>query len=224
MSLVRALIGEPSASCITTLRISSRNPNRIPIRPTRHSPTWRASDQRRGPDVNRSPTVPSISPSSSHELQPIDARPTDRSLLRPALSHADQKPNDPETFTTRLIPAVGTGHSSDTADAADPRGQTAMATGQASPDAKNIHARGRARSLTNGIVPIPSLSKRSALIATRSRSKSRRWHMVVRAGHAADPGQAELFHHTDRNRYADRRGHAQSDGAGSATGAPVAPH
>lgn len=82
-----------------------------------------------------------------------------------------------------------------------PRGQTAMAVGQASPDARRFTLHAVRGSLTNGIVSNPFLEyafKTESYTITVTINDDGTWSyeqdtiLVI-------PGQAEPFHHTDRN-------------------------
>jgi hypothetical protein len=83
-----------------------------------------------------------------------------------------------------------------------PRGQTAMAVGQAAPDAKSFTVEAVRGSLTNGIVSNPFLEEafrtdrctvRVDIHADGTWSYEQDTLLII-------PGQPEPFHHTDRNR------------------------
>lgn len=96
---------------------------------------------------------------------------------------------------------MGTSHARDTADAV-PRGQTAMAVGEATPDAKSFTLEAVRGSLTNGIVSNPFLEQAFRtdrytitvdIRADGTWSYEQDTVLII-------PGQTETFHHTDRNR------------------------
>ena len=181
---------------------------------------WTSAD---GMDVNPKPDGPEHQPFiERYELQPIDAQTNGPQLFYGLRYHTRiVKPDDPETFhdqvgywlwepATRAILLT----------LSIPRGQTAMAVGQAAARCEVIHARGRTwfahqrhrlQSLSRAGVPHGSLHDQGR--------HPRGWHVVVRAGHAADhprPVRA-VSPHRSQPAAQDRRAHTQSDGAGGAT-------
>ena len=137
------------------------------------------------------------------ELQPIDAQTNGPQLLYGLRYHTRiVKPNDPETFHDQVgywlwEPATQTLLQT----IAIPRGQVAMATGRAAPDAKTFRLEAIRGSLTNGIVSGPFLEY-------AFRTESYTISVTINAdgtwSYEQDtvliiPGQAEPFHHTDRN-------------------------
>jgi len=137
------------------------------------------------------------------ELQPIDAQTNGPQLLYGLRYHTRiVEPNKVETFHDQIgywlwEPATGTVMQT----LAIPRGQTALAVGRAAADARTFRLEAVRGSLTNGIVSNPFLE-----YAFRTQSYS----IVVTINgdgtwsYEQDtvlviPGQAEPFHHTDRN-------------------------
>jgi len=120
---------------------------------------WTSAD---GMDVNPKPDGPEHQPFiERYELQPIDAQTNGPQLFYGLRYHTRiVKPDDPETFhdqvgywlwepATRAILLT----------LSIPRGQTAMAVGQATPDAKAFTLAAVRGSLTNGIVSNPFLEQ-----------------------------------------------------------------
>ena len=113
------------------------------------------------------------------------------------------KPDDPETFHDqvgywRWEPATG----AILLTISIPRGQTAMAVGQATPDAKSFTLDAVRGSLTNGIVSNPFLEQafrtdrctiKVDIHADGTWSYEQDTLLII-------PGESEPFHHTDRNR------------------------
>jgi hypothetical protein len=118
-----------------------------------------------GMDVNPKAEGPEHQPFIEHyELQPIDAQTNGPQLFYGLRYHTRiVKPNDPETFHDQLghwlwEPATGT----IMLTLSIPRGQAAVATGQAIPDAKSFTLVAVRGSLTNGILSNPFLGCGSA--------------------------------------------------------------
>ena len=179
-----------------------------------------------GMDVNPKPDGPEHQPFiERYELQPIDAQTNGPQLFYGLRYHTQiVKPDDPETFhdqvgfwlwepATRAVLLT----------LSIPRGQTAMAVGQAAPDAKSFTLEAVRGSLTNGIVSNPFLEQAFRTDRYTIKVDIHRWHMVVRARHAADhprPDSAVPPHRSQPSAQ-DRRAHTQSDGAGGAADAKV---
>jgi hypothetical protein len=158
----------------------------------------------RGLDVNPKPDGPEQQAFVEHiELQPIDAQTNGPQLLYGLRYHTRiVKPDDVETFHDQVgywlwEPATGTV----TLTLSIPRGQTAMAVGHAAADAKTFRLEAVRGSLTNGIVSNPFLEyafRTDRYTITVSIHGDGTWSyeqdtvLVI-------PGQAEPFHHTDRN-------------------------
>ena len=163
---------------------------------------WTSAD---GMDVNPKPDGPEHQPFiERYELQPIDAQTNGPQLFYGLRYHTRiVKPDDPETFhdqvgywlwepATRAILLT----------LSIPRGQTAMAVGQATPDARSFTLAAVRGSLTNGIVSNPFLEQ--AFRTDRYTIKVD-IHTDGTWTYEQDtllmiPGQSEPFHHTDRNR------------------------
>ena len=137
------------------------------------------------------------------QLQPIDAQTNGPQLLYGLRYHTQIfKPGNPETFHDQVgywlwEPATGNLILTLTI----PRGQTAMAVGHAAPDAKRFRLQAVRGSETNGIVSNPFLEyafKTESYTITVSIHDDGSWSyeqdtvLII-------PGQAEPFHHTDRN-------------------------
>ena len=137
------------------------------------------------------------------QLQPIDAQTNGPQLLYGLRYHTQIfKPGNPETFHDQVgywlwEPATGNLILTLTI----PRGQTAMAVGHAAPDAKRFRLQAVRGSQTNGIVSNPFLEyafKTESYTITVSIHDDGSWSyeqdtvLII-------PGQAEPFHHTDRN-------------------------
>ena len=139
-----------------------------------------------------------------YELQPIDAQTNGPQLFYGLRYHTFiLKPDDPETFHDQVgfwlwEPAT----QAILLTLSIPRGQTAMAAGQATPDAKSFTLEAVRGSLTNGIVSTPFLEQafrtdrytiKVEIHDDGSWSYEQDTLVVI-------PGQTEAFHHTDRNR------------------------
>jgi len=137
------------------------------------------------------------------ELQPIDAQTNGPQLLYGLRYHTRiVKPDDVETFHDQVgywlwEPATG----SLMQTVSIPRGQTAMAVGKAAADAKTFRLQAVRGSLTNGIVSNPFLEhafRTESYTITVSINADGTWSYELDTA-LAIPGQAEPFHHTDRN-------------------------
>ena len=139
-----------------------------------------------------------------YELQPIDAQTNGPQLFYGLRYHTQIfKPDDPETFHDQVgfwlwEPAT---HAL-LLTLSIPRGQTAMAVGRATPDAKSFTLEAVRGSLTNGIVSNPFLEQafrtdrytiKVDIHADGTWSYEQNTLLTI-------PGQTEPFHHTDRNR------------------------
>jgi hypothetical protein len=137
------------------------------------------------------------------ELQPIDAQTNGPQLFYGLRYHTRiVKPDDPETFHDQVgywlwEPATGALLLS----IAIPRGQVAMAAGNATADAKTFRLQAKRGSLTNGIVSGPFLEyafRTESYTITVTINADGTWSyeqdtvLII-------PGQSEPFHHTDRN-------------------------
>jgi hypothetical protein len=158
----------------------------------------------RGLDINPKPDGPEKQAFIEHmELQPIDAQTNGPQLFYGLRYHTRiVKPDEVETFHDQVgywlwEPATGTVIQTLTI----PRGQTAMAVGRAAADAKTFSLQAVRGSTTNGIVSNPFLER-------AFRTESYTIAVSINAdgtwSYALDtvliiPGQAEPFHHTDRN-------------------------
>jgi len=139
-----------------------------------------------------------------YELQPIDAQTSGPQLFYGLRYHTRiVKPDAPETFHDQVgywlwEPATG----GLLLTLSIPRGQTAMAVGHATPDAKSFTLTAVRGSLTNGIVSNPFLEQ---TFRTDRYTIKVDIHADCTWSYEQDtvliiPGQAEPFHHTDRNR------------------------
>ncbi len=139
-----------------------------------------------------------------YELQPIDAQTNGPQLLYGLRYHTRiVKSDEPETFHDQVgywlwEPATG----AILLTLSIPRGQTAMAVGQATRDAKSFTLEAVRGSLTNGIVSNPFLEQ--AFRTDRYTIKVD-IHADGTWSYEQDtlltiPGLTEPFHHTDRNR------------------------
>src|SRR5215471_2074784 len=158
-----------------------------------------------GMDVSPKPEGPEHQPYiERYELQPIDAQTNGPQLLYGLRYHTRiVKPDEPETFHDQVgywlwEPATG----AILLTLSIPRGQTAMAVGNAAPDAKSFTLEAVRGSLTNGIVSNPFLEQ--AFRTDRYTIKVE-IHTDGTWSYEQDtlliiPGQSEPFHHTDRNR------------------------
>ena len=138
------------------------------------------------------------------ELQPIDAQTNGPQLFYGLRYHTRiVKPDDVETFHDQVgywLWEPATGNIIQTLSI--PRGQAAMATGRAAPDAKSFTIQAQRGSTVNGIVSNPFLEhafRTDSYTITVTIHDDGTWSyeqdtvLVI-------PGQAEPFHHTDRNR------------------------
>jgi len=138
------------------------------------------------------------------EMQPIDAQTNGPQLFYGLRYHTRiVKPDDPETFHDQVghwlwEPATGALIQT----LAIPRGQVAMAVGNAAADARTFRLEAVRGSLTNGIVSNPFLeyafrTERYTITVTvhadSTWSYEQETVLII-------PGQAEPFRHTDRNR------------------------
>jgi hypothetical protein len=139
-----------------------------------------------------------------YELQPIDAQTNGPQILYGLRYHTHiLKPDAPETFHDQVgywlwEPATG----GLLLTLSIPRGQTAMAVGQAAPDARSFTLTAVRGSLTNGIVSNPFLEQafRTDRYTIRVDINADGTWSYVQDTILAIPGQAEPFHHSDRNR------------------------
>jgi hypothetical protein len=158
----------------------------------------------RGLDTNPKPDGPEKQAYIENiELQPIDAQTNGPQLFYGLRYHTRiVKPDDPETFHDQVgywlwEPATGAVLQTLTI----PRGQVAMAAGHAAADAKSFRLEAIRGSLTNGIVSVPFLEhafRTESYTITVTINADGTWSyeqdtvLII-------PGQAEPFHHTDRN-------------------------
>lgn len=158
----------------------------------------------RGQDVNPKADGPERQDFiENYTLQPIDAQVNGPQLFYGLRYHTQIfKPDDPETFHDQVgywlwEPATG----NLILTLAIPRGQIAMYTGRAAADAKSFTLQAVRGSLTNGIVSVPFLEhafRTDSCRITVTINADGTWsyeHDTV----LVIPGQAEPFHHTDRN-------------------------
>jgi hypothetical protein len=139
-----------------------------------------------------------------YELQPIDAQTNGPQLFYGLRYHTwIVKPDDPETFHDQVgfwlwEPAT----QSILLTLSIPRGQTAMAVGQATPNAKSFTLEAVRGSLTNGIISNPFLEQafRTDRYTIRVDSHADGTWSYDQDTLLTIPGQTETFHHTDRNR------------------------
>jgi hypothetical protein len=139
-----------------------------------------------------------------YELQPIDAQTNGPQLYYGLRYHTRLvKPGDPETFHDQVgywlwEPATG----AILLTLSIPRGQAAMALGQAAQDARSFTLEAVRGSTVNGIVSNPFLEhafRTDRYTITVDTHDDGTWSyeqdtlLVI-------PGQSEPFHHTDRNR------------------------
>jgi hypothetical protein len=163
--------------------------------------TWTGT---RGLDVNPKADGPETQAFiENYSLQPIDAQVNGPQLFYGLRYHTQIfKPDDPETFHDQVgywlwEPATG----DLILTLAIPRGQVAMYTGRAAADAKSFTLRAVRGSLTNGIVSVPFLEyafRTDSCTMAVTINADGTWsyeHDTV----LVIPGQAEPFHHTDRN-------------------------
>ena len=158
-----------------------------------------------GLDVNPKPDGPEYQPFIEHyELQPIDAQTNGPQLFYGLRYHTRiVKPDDPETFHDQVgywlwEPATGRV----LLTLSIPRGQTAMAVGHASPEAKSFTLEAVRGSLTNGIVSNPFLERafRTDRYAIKVDINADGTWSYEQDTLLIIPGQSQPFHHTDRNR------------------------
>lgn len=164
--------------------------------------TWTSAD---GMDINPKPDGPEHQPFiERYELQPIDAQTNGPQIFYGLRYHTHiVKPDEAETFHDQVgywlwEPATG----AILLTLSIPRGQTAMAIGQAARDAKCFTLTAERGSLTNGIVSNPFLEHafrtdrytiKVDIHADGTWSYEQDTLLII-------PGQSEAFHHTDRNR------------------------
>jgi hypothetical protein len=138
------------------------------------------------------------------ELQPIDAQTNGPQLYYGLRYHTRiVKPDDPETFHDQVgywlwEPATGTVIQTLTI----PRGQTAMAVGEAAADATSFTVKAVRGSLTNGIVSNPFLEqafRTDSYVVTITKHDDGSWS-YEQTTLLTIPGLAQPFEHTDRNR------------------------
>lgn len=139
-----------------------------------------------------------------YELQPIDAQTNGPQLFYGLRYHTRIfKPDDPETLHDQVghwlwEPATG----AILLTLSIPRGQTAMAVGQAAPDAKSFTLAAVRGSLTNGIISNPFLEQafRTDRYTIKVDIHTDGTWSYEQDTLLVTPGQSEPFHHTDRNR------------------------
>ena len=158
----------------------------------------------RGLDVNPKPDGPEKQAFIEHmELQPIDAQTNGPQLFYGLRYHTRiVKPDDVETFHDQVgywlwEPATGTVIQT----LSIPRGQTAMAVGRAAAHARTFRLQAVRGSETNGIVSNPFLEyafRTESYTITVSINGDGTWSYELDTV-LIIPGQAEPFHHTDRN-------------------------
>jgi hypothetical protein len=163
---------------------------------------WTSAD---GLDVNPKADGPEHQPFiERYELQPIDAQTNGPQIFYGLRYHTHiVKPDGAETFHDQVgywlwEPATR----SILLTLSIPRGQTAMAVGQASPDAKSFTLEAVRGSPTNGILSNPFIEQ--AFRTDRFTMKVD-LHPDGTWSYEQDtlliiPGQSGPFHHTDRNR------------------------
>jgi hypothetical protein len=158
----------------------------------------------RGLDVNPQADGPERQAFIEHmELQPIDAQTNGPQLFYGLRYHTHiVKPDEVEAFHDQVgywlwEPATGTLIQT----LSIPRGQAAMAVGKAAPDAKTFRLQAVRGSTVNGIVSNPFLEyafRTESYTITVTINADGTWSyeqdtiLII-------PGQAEPFHHTDRN-------------------------
>ncbi|WP_171089246.1 FABP family protein [Usitatibacter rugosus] len=168
---------------------------------TKMAGIWAGS---RGLDVNPKEDGPEKQAYIEHmELQPIDAQTNGPQLFYGLRYHTRiVKPNDVETFHDQVgywlwEPATGTV----TQTLSIPRAQVAMAVGHAAADAKTFRLEAVRGSTTNGIVSNPFLEyafRTDSYTVTVTINPDGTWSYELDTI-LIIPGQAEPFHHTDRN-------------------------
>jgi hypothetical protein len=170
---------------------------------TRMAGIWMGT---RGLDVNPKPEGPEKQAFIEHmELQPIDAQTNGPQLFYGLRYHTRViKPEEVETFHDQVgywlwEPATGTLIQT----LSIPRGQAALAVGRATADAKTFRLQAERGSTLNGIVSNPFLEyafRTESYTITVTLNDDGTWSyeqdtvLVI-------PGQAEPFHHTDRNTF-----------------------
>lgn len=137
------------------------------------------------------------------ELQPIDAQTNGPQMFYGLRYHAHiLKPDDPETFHDQVgywLWEPATGRLIQTLSI--PRGQAAMAVGEAAPDAKSFTLKAERGSTVNGIVSNPFLEqafRTDSFTITVTKHDDGSWSYEQDTV-LTIPGQSEPFHHTDRN-------------------------
>ena len=158
----------------------------------------------RGLDVNPKADGPERQAYIEHaELQPIDAQTNGPQLFYGLRYHTRiVKHDDPETFHDQVgywlwEPATGTVIQTLTI----PRGQAAMAVGRAAADDTRFSLQAVRGSETNGIVSNPFLEhafRTESYTVSVSINADGTWSYELDTV-LIIPGQAEPFHHTDRN-------------------------
>jgi hypothetical protein len=139
------------------------------------------------------------------ELQPIDAQTNGPQMYYGLRYHTHiLKPDDPETFHDQVgywlwEPATGTLIQT----LSIPRGQTALAMGQAAADAKTFRLEAVRGSTVNGICSNPFLEqafRTDRYVVEVTVNDDGTWS-YAQTTTLVIPGQAEPFAHTDRNRF-----------------------
>jgi hypothetical protein len=158
----------------------------------------------RGLDVSPKPDGPEKQAFIEHvELLPIDAQTNGPQLFYGLRYHTRiVKPDDVETFHDQVSywlwePATGAVIQT----LSIPRGQTAMAVGRAATDARSFRLEAVRGSETNGIVSNPFLEYAFRTVSytiTVTIHADGTWS-YEQSTVLIIPGQAEPFHHTDRN-------------------------
>jgi hypothetical protein len=158
----------------------------------------------RGVDVNPKADGPEQKGYIEHyELQPIDAQVNGPQLFYGLRYHTQIfEPDDPNTFHDQVgywlwEPAT----EGVILTLAIPRGQVAMFTGRAAADARSFRLQAVRGSLINGIVSVPFLEhafRTESCTITVTLNADGTWSYEQDTV-LTIPGQAEPFHHTDRN-------------------------
>lgn len=159
----------------------------------------------RGLDVNPKADGPEHQAFIEHmELQPIDAQTNGPQLFYGLRYHTRiVKPNDVETFHDQVgfwLWEPATGNLLQTLTI--PRGQTAMAMGQATADANSFRLEAVRGSTVNGICSNPFLEyafRTDRYVITVTKHDDGTWSYEQETT-LVIPGQKEPFAHTDRNR------------------------
>lgn len=159
----------------------------------------------RGLDINPKADGPEKQAFIEHmELQPIDAQTNGPQLFYGLRYHTRiVKPDDVETFHDQVgywlwEPAMG----NLILTLSIPRGQTAMAVGQAAPDATSFQLKAVRGSLTNGISSNPFLEhafRTESFTITVTKHDDGTWSYEQETV-LITPDRTEPFLHTDRNR------------------------